>query len=98
MQSKQREGAFPSQVCSRTAEGRERNGWQPMDWVKRSPVRADNATGLAHLLLTTLPTVFLENLETSVMVIEFHAGVHSSYLYELPPNRWPDSGPGISYV
>ena len=35
--------------------------------------RADNASALKRLLRTALPTVFLENLETSVTVIEFLA-------------------------
>ena len=36
--------------------------------------RANNATSLEYLLLlTALPTVFLENLETSITVIEFLA-------------------------
>ena len=73
MQSKQREG-FSLLRYMFEDSGRARKEWMAaMDWVKRSPVRADNATASARLLLTALPTVFLENLETSVMVIEFLA-------------------------
>ena len=43
------------------------------DWIKRSPIRANNAIALGHLLSTALPTIFLEILETSVMVIDFLA-------------------------